>query len=214
MPNNALAKCRFDLEPHVGRTFRPLPRRVFAALDCRSDKANRLERIRLHLWNGFHRLARRNCTYPRANTCRRVGRSAASGIACPRADVEWACPPRESCHSSHIRCPVNLLPCFAHIARSPRVNSLLPSSLLPSTSTSHALHSYFLSTPVRSFFFLLPSYFLRSVCPSIIRPQLDRPRPKIHVLQLGRIEIPNGVKRCRPMRSDRQIRLIIGEKVQ
>src|SRR5436309_1033752 len=50
-------ESRFDLKPRVGRTFRSLPRRVFTALDCRSDKANRLERIRVHLWNGFHRLA-------------------------------------------------------------------------------------------------------------------------------------------------------------
>ena len=53
-----------------------------------------------------------------------------------------------------------------------------------------------------------------TLCPSVIRAQLDRPRSKIHVLQFGRIEIPNGVKRCRPMRSDRQIGLIVGEKVQ
>src|SRR6476646_7747771 len=51
-----LGEARFDLEPRVGRAFRSLPRRVFPTLDCRSHKANRLERIRLHLWNGFHRL--------------------------------------------------------------------------------------------------------------------------------------------------------------
>src|SRR4030095_278784 len=49
---------------------------------------------------------------------------------------------------------------------------------------------------------------------SIMRSLLDRPRPKIHILQLSRIKIPNSVKRCGPMRSDRQIRFIIGEQVQ
>ena len=43
-----LGESRFDLEPRVGRTFRPLPRRVCTALHCRSDDANRLECVRVH----------------------------------------------------------------------------------------------------------------------------------------------------------------------
>ena len=50
--------------------------------------------------------------------------------------------------------------------------------------------------------------------PSFLRAQLDRPRPKIHLIEIDLIQVPNGVKRCRPMRSGRQIRLIIGEKIQ
>src|SRR5512132_1229675 len=49
-----IGEARFDLEPRVGRTFRSLSRRVCTALDCRSDKANRLECVSAHVSNVVH----------------------------------------------------------------------------------------------------------------------------------------------------------------
>src|SRR5262245_45855285 len=49
-----LGEARFDLEPRVGRAFRSLPRRVFTAFHCRSDKANWLKLVRVHQGNVVH----------------------------------------------------------------------------------------------------------------------------------------------------------------
>src|SRR4051812_47748576 len=44
-----VGKLRFDLEPRVRRTFRSLPRRLFARLQGRTNKSNRLQSVRAHL---------------------------------------------------------------------------------------------------------------------------------------------------------------------
>jgi hypothetical protein len=62
-----IGEARFDLEARVGRAFRSLPRRVFTALDCRSDKANRLERIRDFILGMAFIDLLTSCTYPRTN---------------------------------------------------------------------------------------------------------------------------------------------------